>query len=296
MEKVRYEVDPHNRLVARSTGNETEVGYFRQVLDGRFKIGDGNSLVYHVKKSTGIDIPQQIKFSGSWALDEAHNLIFTLNKWNNQVEGNKLALEVEIIDASGNELAFTVGTRDVDDKEHISVLKLSGAWKADAYNRLAFWVEKEAGASDELVLRGLWTINNNNKIEYSYRKNRHSVKTRIEFSGHWDIAGNNRLSYILSEDPDSRFDFMVKLERVMRNSIECTIGIGVSPLKKKVTLEGRWNIGDGTKAAFEINYGGGKVSSIAVKLTKTLPSGEAYVRFERTGHEYQILGGLGMRF
>jgi hypothetical protein len=290
MSRIKYEIDPHNRLIAHGPGK------FRTVMDGVFKLSDGNSLAYHIKKSDNIDVPQEVKFSGKWSLNEEHNLIFTLDKWNNQTEGNKLVLKTEIIDASGNEFVFTAGTRDSGDKEHVSVLKLNGAWKADAYNRLAFWAEKETGASDELVLRGAWTINNNNKIEYSYRKNKHSVKTRIEFSGHWDIAGNNRLSYILSEDQDSRFDFAVKLERVMRNSIECTIGIGVSPLRKKVILEGRWNIGDGTKAAFEINYGGGEIGSIAVKLIKTLSSGEAYVRFERTGHEYRILGGLGMRF
>ena len=33
-EKIRYEVDPHNRLVSEKTGKETEVPGFRTILDG----------------------------------------------------------------------------------------------------------------------------------------------------------------------------------------------------------------------------------------------------------------------
>ena len=74
MQKIRYEVDPHNRLTRLGPGK------FRQVIDGEFKLDDNNSLAYHVKKSDNIDIPQQIKFSGDWSLDTGHNLILTLDK------------------------------------------------------------------------------------------------------------------------------------------------------------------------------------------------------------------------
>jgi hypothetical protein len=288
MKKMRYEIDPHNRLTAQGPYK------FRHVFDGEFKISDSNNLTYHIKKSDNQDIPQQIKFSGQWALNEDHNLVLTLDKWNNQVEGNKLILQTDIMDASSNELVFTVGSRDGDGTEHISMLKLSGSWQADAHNRLTFCVEKEAGAKDDLILRGIWRVNKRHEIEYFYKKGPRTGTSGIKFSGHWDIAGNNRLSYILSEDSKSRFDFEVTLERVMRNSIECTVGIGVSPIKKKIVLSGQWHMGEGTDISFEINYGNGKIYPIAVKLTKMLASGEAYVRFIHTGHEFEILGGLGM--
>jgi hypothetical protein len=146
------------------------------------------------------------------------------------------------------------------------------------------------------MLKGEWRINKKHEIEYVYRKQRHTDKTVINFLGYWDIPGNNKLSYILSEDSKSRFDFQVKLERVMRNSIECAIGIGADPVKKKFLLTGRWHIAEGTNASFEINYGGGQIAPIHVKLIKLLSSGEAYVRFAHTGHEYEILGGIGIEF
>ncbi|MEK7850031.1 MAG: hypothetical protein AAB213_04385 [Candidatus Omnitrophota bacterium] len=102
MEKIRYEVDPHNRLTRLGPAR------FRTVLDGEFKLDDNNSLAYHVKKSDSIDVPQQIKFSGNWSLDTGHNLILTLDKWNNQVEGNKLVLKSELLSARGGVNKFTL--------------------------------------------------------------------------------------------------------------------------------------------------------------------------------------------
>jgi len=288
MAKLRYEIDPHNRLTAQGPYK------FRHVFDGEYKISDDNSLIYHVRKSDNKDIPQQIKFSGQWALNEEHNLVLTLDKWNNQVEGNKLVLEADIIDADSRELVFTIGTKDGDGKERISMCKLIGIWQADPNNRLMFCVEKEKGGRDDLVFRGQWTVSKKHEIEYFYKKGRRSELHGIRLLGHWDIAGNNCLSYILSEDSKSRFDFEVVLERVMRNSIEATIGIGVSPVKKKIVLAGKWNLGDGANITFGINYGGGKIYPIAVKLIKKMSSGEAYARFAKTGHEFEILGGLGV--
>jgi hypothetical protein len=294
--KLKYEIDPHNRLTAQGPYR------FRHVLDGVFKIGDDNRLTYHLKQSdpgrglASANWPQQIKFSGQWSMDETHNLVLILDKWNNQVEGNKLVIATEIVDASSNELVFTAGTRDSDGKEHVTMLKFAGAWQADPYNRLTFCVEKDSGAKDELLFRGEWKINKKHEIEYVYRKARHTDKTVVTLSGYWDIAGNNKLSYVLSEDSKSRLDFQVKLERVMRNSIEASIGIGISPVKKKIVLSGRWHIAKGTDASFDVNYGGGKIAPIHVKLTKLLASGEAYVRFAHTGHEVEILGGIGIDF
>lgn len=288
--KLKYEIDPHNRLTARGPYR------YRHVYDGVFKISEENALEYHIRQSDNEPVPQQIKFSGAWSLDENHDLVLTLDKWNNQVAGNKLVLATEIVDATGNELVFTAATKDSDGKEHVSMLRLSGAWQADPYNRLTFCVEKPDSRKDELLFRGEWIINKRHEIEYSCTKGRFDYAMTMRLRGRWDIAGNNKLSYVFEESSKSRFDFKVTLQRVMRNSIECTIGIGIAPIKKKITLSGRWHIGKGKDAFFQINYGGGKISSIAVKLVKRMASGEAYVRFDRTGHEVEILGGLGVDF
>jgi hypothetical protein len=237
--KLKYEIDPHNRLTAQGPYR------YRHVLDGQFKMEDGNRLVYHVKKSDLKDVPQEIRFSGAWSMDEKHRLILTLDKWNNQVEGNKLVLKSELIDAGGNELAFTAGTRCTDGSEHVSLLKLAGTWKADAHNQFVFSVEKEGGVKDELTFRGVWELNKNNEIEYITIKRLHSDNSILRFRGHWDIPGNNRLSYILSEDGKSCFDLKIEMKRVTRGSIDGFIGIGVAPLRKKITIFGKWRPGEG---------------------------------------------------
>ena len=48
-EKLKYEVDPNNRLVIQETGSKSDLSYFRRVLDGTFKTGPNNTLIYTLK-------------------------------------------------------------------------------------------------------------------------------------------------------------------------------------------------------------------------------------------------------
>ncbi len=288
MPKLRYEIDPHNRLTAQGPYK------YRHVYDGQFKLEEGHKLSYHIKQA-GAKTPQQVKFSGQWALNEKHHLVLTLDKWGEQIAGNKLVINTEIVDATGNELVFTAATRNQDGSECISMLRLSGAWQADPHNRLVFCVDKGMDKKDELLFKGVWSVNKNNQLEYITVKRPHADDSIMRFRGWWDIPGHNRLSYILSEDERSRFDFKVELDHVTRNAINAKIGIGVEPLKKKISLSGKWNIMDDTKASFDINYGKGEISSIAVKLAKLSSTGEAYVRFTRSAHDFEILGGIGIK-
>ncbi len=82
MDRVFYEVDPFNRLiVGKPPGRASRVKRFRQVVSGRFGTDENNALYYEVNKSSGLDIPQKIRFSGRYSLDKGHNLVMTLNKW-----------------------------------------------------------------------------------------------------------------------------------------------------------------------------------------------------------------------
>ncbi|MBU4304751.1 MAG: hypothetical protein KJ893_03890 [Candidatus Omnitrophica bacterium] len=45
-EKIRYEIDPRNRLVYEKTGKKSRVPGFRAVLDGKFEIGEDNYVTY----------------------------------------------------------------------------------------------------------------------------------------------------------------------------------------------------------------------------------------------------------
>jgi len=52
MDKVFYEVDPFNRLIAKKRlGKSSRVKKFRQVVYGRFKTEGNNALYYEVNKS-----------------------------------------------------------------------------------------------------------------------------------------------------------------------------------------------------------------------------------------------------
>jgi hypothetical protein len=255
MFKVKYEIDPHNRLTVLGPNR------FRTVLDGTFKLSDGNSLVYRVRKSDNIDTPQQIKFSGNWSLDEEHNLILTLDKWNNQCEGDKLVLKGDLIDANSDELIFSFETKDdgsvrssaPNNDAQIYILKFSGAWQADQYNRLTFNVEKEKGGSDQLTLQGIWEINKQNEIIYTCTQ-----KNIITLKGYWDISQKNRLSYVLNKDLNSQFDFNVAFERAQNESMSYTIGVGYTPKNKSVTLSGQWKLDKNLGLLFEVAYADGR--------------------------------------
>ena len=104
--RIFYEVDPHNRLILKRSSKRSEIKRFRQVASGRFKTDKKNRLSYEVLKSPVSSIPQKIKFSGRYSLDEKHNLVYILDKWNNQYAGNRLRLKTGIIDARFNEIIF----------------------------------------------------------------------------------------------------------------------------------------------------------------------------------------------
>lgn len=240
--KVRYEVDPHNRLIIAEVAKKSKVPKYRYLVDGRFRIGKKNSLIYHIKKSQDSNVPQQIKFSGDWSLDKNHDLILTLNKWGNQIAGNKLTIKGKLIDAKGNKLLFAAVTKTPDNRTHIYVLKLSGSWYADKYNRLSFDVEKEKGLYDGLILRGVWEVNKQGQLIYKYTKR--NLRTKQEqthilfFKGRWDIVDRFRLSYLLG-----------------RNNI---------------TITGRWKIDKRKGFLFEVEYEKDRIHTIAFSATLKL--------------------------
>lgn len=329
-EKITYEIDPHNRLIARKTNKASGVRGFREVLDGRFQIGEDNALTYHIKKSADFDTPQQVKLSGNYSLDDDHNLVLTLNKWNNQIEGNKLIIKSQLLDAKDNELAFSVGARDSSGKASIHILKLGGVWQADKRNRLTFNVEKESGAADNLALEGVWEITGNNEITYTRTRSRIKTKEQIAntitFKGYWDIDKKNRISYVLNKRLNSLFDFEVGFISAAEQGLEYQIAIGVVPKTKRLTLHGEWKLNERLGLLFEMPYEGQRIQSISfgaacklgenntvefklkniqnkdldidLKLSRKIlkDQGEAFVRALKDGRELSLLAGIGFRW
>lgn len=329
-EKIRYEIDPHNRLVYEKTGKESEVPWFRTILDGNFEIDENNNVTYHVKKSQVSDIPQQVKLRGQWALDKEHNLVLTLDKWGNQIAGNKLTVENELIDAKDNMLSFAVTSKDSEGNDHIYIVKLGGRWQADEYNRLTFNIEKEAGVTDRITMRGAWEVNQQNELMYTYEKSvsgkKEKITKTITLKGYWEIAGKHRIIYVLNKEIGSEFDFKVSVGKPAARGLEYEIGVGARPSKKTITLFGEWKVSKKIGLLFEMPYEEGKVRSVIlggwgkldknyklelrlqnkigedlgidVKLSRSLleGQGEAFIRALRSQKEVSVVAGVGFRW
>lgn len=297
MDKVFYEIDPFNRLVVWPANRRSRVKKFRQVVHGRFIADSGNNLLYEVNKSQGLDMPQKIGFSGKYSLDKKHNLVFTLNKWNNQCEGDRLILRAKLIDAKSNEVAFLINSKAGKGKSLSYLMKLYGSWQADKNNRLTFGIEKDRGNSDSLVLSGAWEINNDNEIVYKYEKERRI----ITFRGFWDISGRHRISYILDKKINSGFNFKSSLGTLVLKGKEkylaFDIGIGISKakkLKRRVILSGKWKIARDKELIMEtsdIEEGG-----VRLKLTKEMFDRQAIAYIESIVKEKERYIGGGIAF
>ena len=298
-EEISYEVDPHNRLIAKKTGKASRVTGFREVLDGKFSIGEDNSLTYHVKRSSNSDIPQQIKLSGGYSLDADHNLILTLNKWNNQVEGNKLIIKSQLLDAKDNELAFSVGTRDSKGKGILYILKLSGVWNANEQNQLSFDITKERGPRDKLTLQGSWKLNNNNEITYNYTPPGAKVKSAstLTFKGHWDITKNQRITYILNKEMNSKFDFLGKWRLSERFGLFFEVPFkGRKP--QYVSFGADCKLGKNNTVEFKLKNNLNKDMDIGLKLSRNIlkDQGEAFIGALKEGKGLSLTAGVGFRW
>ncbi|MGE5280657.1 MAG: hypothetical protein ACM3L6_07945 [Deltaproteobacteria bacterium] len=256
-DKIKYEIDPHNRLVRVGAGG------LREVIEGRFKTTNRNELIYYVKRPVADGVPQQIKFRGSWELADDRRLVLTLDKWYHRIAGNKLTFATELIDAQDNEVAFTVTAKNGgseasppgDAGQTISLLRLAGAWQADAQNRLCFRVEDNEGV---LKLQGEWRLNKRHEIEYDYA----AGKQAFAFKGFWELGGRNRLRYVLNRVTGSAFDFRATLERALSDRIEYSLGAAGGPGKKTVTLFGSWKLNRRLELGFEVAYGEGRAERI----------------------------------
>ena len=325
MSKIRYEIDPHNRLVI------TGLNKFRTVLDGEFKVGPSGDLIYHVKKSDALDVPQQVKLKGTWSLNRDHELVYTLDKWGNQVQGNKLVLKSDLISSSGNEIVFGVETKEAaPERRHSYLLKFSGIWQADKYNRLTFHLEKETGPADVLTLQGTWCVNKQNEIVYSYARTSSASKEKAEnnlvLRGRWDITKKNRITYALDHDIGSELNFKVAFQRAEKNFIKYSIGAGYAAKAKTISLSGAWRWDKNLGLVFEVEYENGRAGEIVfgadarwnggysaelklknkrndplgieVVLSKQLfkDQGEAFLKTAASREGFSIVAGAGIRW
>lgn len=329
-QKIKYAVDPHNRLIAVKSGTESGVAGFRHILDGRFKINKFNTLSYHLKHPQSSPIPQQLTLSGRWSLDKKHNLVLTLDKKHNQIVKDRLTLKAQIINARADRLEFLVIAKNHKGRPHLYTLALSGCWQADKHNRLTFSVKRRKDLHEQLTLRGAWEVNQRNQIIYTYtktslKKSRKFTHT-IAFKGYWQICELNRLIYVLNRQTGSGFDFKISLGKPAKYGLEYEIGIGARPKRKRISLFGKWKVTRELGLTFEmpaenerikrlilgarlklkknsylearLKNSFGEDLGISLKLSKSIlkGTGETYLKALKRGEEISLVAGAGFRW
>lgn len=293
MEKVRFETDPHNRLVVSKTGKKGELTGFRQILDGEFKVGNDNTLSYNVK--TPLDenavTDRQVKLKGKWGLDKNHDFLFTLDSWQRQVSGDELTLRCQIVDVDDNALIASITTRTADGNTSVYMLNLQGSWQADEQNRLTFRVHSKAARPNVLTFEGVWDVGNNYELLYSYEKEVLTRKERVtqtlRLKGRWDIPDKARLTYVLNASTGSLFDFKTSLGVFKDKYIKYEVGIGAA--KRTITLFGSWKMTRSSGLVFELEHDGRVINSISLAAQSKL-SGKDKITFSLKNNLNRSLG------
>lgn len=268
--KVGYSIDPFNRLVIRHKRA-------RIICDGLFSNDQRNRLAYHLNEPPAwrriYNLPSQVKFEGKWRLSPDHNLELALTRDKGRLSGERLLLKGEIISVDNNALAFAVTSLDKEGFSHIRIIRLYGCWQADEYNRITFLVKKSF-TPDILTLKGIWRINQNQQVVYSYEKKGLKSKERIlknlVFAGFWEIDSEKRLTYILEGSSKSRFDFRIQIESPnlypKNGAIKYRLGIGIkgqgSYKENVIYLYGAWKLSRLLGLIFQMEYDKGNIHAI----------------------------------
>ncbi|PIQ88617.1 MAG: hypothetical protein COV72_07335 [Candidatus Omnitrophica bacterium CG11_big_fil_rev_8_21_14_0_20_42_13] len=337
MQRITYELDPHNNFVINKGGKKTSLAKFRRLIYGEFKIDKKNNLSYDVKSpvSESEDIPHQLKLNGEWSLSKNHDLRLSLNKEGRRTFGDKITLRGQIIEAGANSLLFALTSQTKRNTHSVYLLNFKGVWQADKNNRLSFHIKKENSGRDILYFNGAWQIDKNQQIIYKYEKAVLLRKTKkihtLVFKGHWDIAKKLRLLYYLDKSTDSAFDFKASAALPREGYIKYELGIGVSdrkaPVRRVVTLYGRWRLKKDAGLLFEVEYAGKKPKAIifgaearltdrdifSFRLKNDIENkdlgmnielrhgifnreGEAFLRFLKLRRESAVYVGAGLRW
>ena len=263
-EKIIYRIDNLNRLSIKHKGKNI-------FPEGRFKIDENNRLCFWLNKQQPFKkeyhFPKKISLDGKWRLNQNHDLEIISS---NNIE-NPIVLKINIISLRQDAFIFGVNQIDNAGQSHLKILKLSGHWKADDYNRLSFIIEKKFLA-DTLIFQNTWQINKNNRITYAFEKTglktRTKVKNTIIFEGFWQINSSNKITYILEHSKKSHFDFRVQLESPniypKEGAIKYRIGIGARQKRTDtvIYLHGEWKFSRKLGLSFKMDYGSGRIINI----------------------------------
>ncbi len=297
MSRDKFSTDNSNRLLI--TRGREEI-----VPEGSFKINKDNSLSYWLNEPQAwrlkYNLPKEIKFEGSWKINDNYDLELNFSRGKLDGRGEKIILKGEIISTGRDVLAFEFHAQDKTGNKEFQILELSGSWSCGEQNEIIFLVDKKAGP-DTLKLGGGWKINKNQQIIYSYEKI--SLKTKnknshlLTFSGYWEISQKNSLIYRFSTGSKSRFDFSAALQTPnlypQKGVIKYRLGAGVKEGRvsrtKLITLFGDWKFSKTLGLSFEMDYGKGNVRALEFGADINLTSKDK-VTFNLVSRERKPLG------
>lgn len=292
--KLRYSTDKLNRLIVNRQGKLYPV-------EGEFKVED-NYLVFEPSRSSPaveeLGLSRRTRFEGNWALSENKNLKFVLVETDNQEKDDEIELRGTLASAEADALVFAMRTIKEPGVDRIAMLRLEGRWQADEFNQLNFVVRRDI-EDDVLKLTGVWQINDNQKITYTYQRQDLIRKTKhtqaVAFDGHWQINSKERLVYILDLKNNSFFEFKAALEglRISGKSgkIQYRLGIGVKELARErvISLFGAWRLGGRNTISFGIDYGNNRVKALVFGATVDVSRGELIFELrDRAGKDLGI--------
>lgn len=317
MVKIRYETDPYNRLVVNTKQGRSPLSRYRRVIDGRFKIKNGNTLTYVVRSPQDVSFktPHEIDLKGLWSLTKDHDLKIELERSGKSGHEGSLVISGSIIEAGKNFLRFAVTSRSADGVSTSYLLELTGSWQADSGNRLTFRITKGLASTGILTFYGVWDINKDNILVYRYEKrtglNKTSDLHEVVFKGRWDITQTFGLTYTIDRKSNSSFNFRSGLASFKKDRIEYEIGVGSSrklrPSIKTVIIYGRWVIRPGSALSFEVETAGVHLYSLSFNAQASLTDRDTvifqfkaspYMRDKAISLELsrKVLGGQGEAF
>lgn len=320
----------HNRLVLLAPEHIS--------VNGTFAIDGANRLTYTIAEPLDFkkkySLPDTLTFVGTWSLDAAHNLVLSGVRNDSRLRGRTVTLSCEIVNASANALSVTVGATSKDGIQTIKLLRLAGAWQADALNRICFRVQKAHAVYDVLTFEGIWKVGAAHQLTYryikTYLKRSQKIEKTLIFKGHWDITAKNRLVYALDADSRSSFSFKAQLQSPSligkKGVIKYQVGAGARGKRRVsvISLYGTWKIEKKGSIAFVIDYGkngsqaitftagvqvtarneiifsmrsqSGKDLGLSVTFNRDFFDGSAkwFLRFSRAGHQGSVKGGIEM--
>lgn len=264
---------------------------------------------------------------GHWDLNRNHEVIYQKTR-----KAESAALKASLIAAEPDTLVVALTGKKSAHRVVTTLLKLTGAWRLDEKNRITFEVEKESGKKDVLTFQGVWHVNRQHQVVYTYERQALKRKTKkletLVFKGTWDLTDDHELTYTLGVDSESHFRFRGTFETkslsAKAGEIRYQVGVEVKGkerirtialfgkwklsrdlglgfeieyedgIRKAIAFQGEYRLTENLEAAVELKSRAGKPLGLELTLTKEFldNKGRAFVRLKKTFEESALEAGV----